>query len=118
MIIDEPTDEILPCECGFKPTSYAIAYGPTPYSIFCKGCRKSLHGGTGSSSHFFGYWNKYVRQVKSPNTMYGIHYSEWYMPLVFKTRFMGLHLCEKPLNPVRDKYGRFAILEGVRYERC
>ena len=100
-IIDEKTDRIEPCQCGFKPDHYSIGYGRTPYSIHCQSCRKSLHGGC--DDRIFDLWNAHVRQSERRDIMYGIRYRDeedcaFETPLVYETGLMGLWFKGEPLN--------------------
>ena len=65
MIVDIKTDELLPCLCGFKPDHYSIAYGSTPYDVFCPNCKKqftfSKYAVTGNKENAIHYWNNYIR---------------------------------------------------------
>ena len=62
MIVKIKTDELLPCLCGGKPTYYEIAYGRTPYIVFCPDCKKrNWRGIGGSTMNIINEWNKNVR---------------------------------------------------------
>ncbi|MEK7556831.1 MAG: hypothetical protein AAB538_02535, partial [Patescibacteria group bacterium] len=64
MQIDKKTNEIEPCECGYKPQHYSIGYGSTPYYISCLGCGKSLHNGTNDPGIIISQWNNDYRHRK------------------------------------------------------
>lgn len=59
-----PTDELVPCMCGFKPDHYEVNYGPTPYIVFCHGCKRgtnfTLCEVSGSPLNIIDYWNNHV----------------------------------------------------------
>ena len=61
------TDELNACVCGFKPTHYSVAYGRTPYDVFCPNCKKQTTMAkckiTGHSSHVIDYWNKHISKL-------------------------------------------------------
>ena len=61
------TDELIPCICGFKPDHYNIAYGRTPYDIFCPNCKKQTTLAkcyiTGWHGHLIDYWNKHIAKL-------------------------------------------------------
>lgn len=72
------TDKLKPCQCGYKPDSYNVWYGRTPYNIVCENCKKQLASAkcqvTGSSLHLFDYWNNHiadltVEQMKEENRL-------------------------------------------------
>lgn len=62
--VDFKTDELIPCQCGFKPDHYSIGYGRTPYDIYCPNCKKQSQFAkcqvTGSHYNLIDYWNKHV----------------------------------------------------------
>ena len=110
MIIDEPTDKIVPCQCGFKPTSYSIAYGREPYGIHCPTCDKSLSGGRNNPQQMFDLWERLVAPRIDTCISYNIHYQEtdcygdvryFKIPRVFESRCMGLFKAGKPLRAPR-----------------
>ena len=74
MQIDRPSEEIKPCECGYKPKFYSIGYGSNPYYIACLGCRKSLHNGQGNIKTFIKLWNDKYRHIKAPGRMINHEY--------------------------------------------
>lgn len=53
MIVDFPCICLAPCRCGFKPTSYSVAYGRRPYDVFCPTCRRQA---TSYCDGVGGYW--------------------------------------------------------------
>lgn len=58
------TDKLLPCLCGFKPTHFIVAYGPTPYSIWCPNCKKQTENYKligGCEQDIIDLWNNIVR---------------------------------------------------------
>lgn len=69
MQIDKLCKEILPCECGYRPTHYSVGYGRFPYYISCLGCGKSLHKGQGYVGNFVKLWNDKYRHIKVPGKM-------------------------------------------------
>lgn len=64
MVIKFKTDELIPCVCGFKPDHYSVAYGNTPYDIFCPECKKQTCLAkcliTGWHGHLIDYWNNHI----------------------------------------------------------
>jgi len=66
-IMDYTTDELKPCSCGNKITKYSLAYGSTPYSIFCPVCKKSTNLTaflvTGCVDNFISYWNDHCADM-------------------------------------------------------
>ena len=64
MIVDEETESINPCVCGYKPDHYSIAYGRAPYSIYCKGCKKQFMNGSNVSKVFIEQWNSVIRLLE------------------------------------------------------
>jgi hypothetical protein len=61
---DHPTDQLVPCQCGFKPDHYSIYYSRTPYDVVCSNCKKQLNFArckvTGHHMHVIDYWNKHL----------------------------------------------------------
>jgi hypothetical protein len=61
---DHPTDELVPCQCGFKPDHYSVYYSRTPYDIWCPNCRKQLNFArckvTGNHENAIDYWNSHL----------------------------------------------------------
>ena len=64
MIVDQKTDKLDPCRCGFKPDHYSIAYGSTPYSVFCPNCDKQACEVGGPSKDIISFWNDVVSNYK------------------------------------------------------
>ena len=67
--VDIETDELNTCECGFKPTHYTIAYGKTPYDVYCEGCKKQTNRYRsigGHHSNVINFWNEIapLRELK------------------------------------------------------
>src|SRR5271157_2809806 len=102
MIVDVPTDKIAACQCGFKPPTYSIAYGRTPYAIHCQTCDKSLHGGHNDPQEMFDLWERLVAPRIDTGVVYDIRYRgrtkdcaydeevDFKKPRVFEVRCMGL----------------------------
>lgn len=65
MIVDKKTDKLKKCICGFKPDHYSVAYGRTPYSVFCPNCNKQTKGKGGVSQNIVDYWNETARHIES-----------------------------------------------------
>jgi len=67
MISNFKTDELIPCVCGFKPDHYSIAYGSTPYDVFCPECKKQTNFAkcliTGWYGHLVDYWNNHIAGI-------------------------------------------------------
>lgn len=61
---DWPTNELIPCQCGFKPDHYSIYYSSTPYDVYCPTCKKQLNFArckvTGWHGHAIDYWNSHL----------------------------------------------------------
>jgi hypothetical protein len=72
MIQDFKSNDIMPCQCGYRPEFYTVAYGTTPYSIHCKNCKKSLHGGYGSVDSFITVWNYIYAMIPARYRMFDI----------------------------------------------
>jgi ribosomal protein L34E len=64
---DHPTDELVPCQCGFKPNHWSIYYSKTPYDIVCKNCKKQQAFAkcaiTGHHENAIDYWNKHIASL-------------------------------------------------------
>ena len=112
MIVDVPTDKIVPCQCGHKPLTYSIAYGRTPYGIWCPTCRKGLSGGHNDPQEMFDLWERLVAPRINTDISYRIRYQvkdrDWgdgyrwlKKPQVVETRCMGLYDEGKPLRAPR-----------------
>ncbi len=62
MIVTFKTDELLPCLCGYIPDHYSVAYGRTPYSIFCPTCiKQNWRAVGGNPKNIISEWNNNVR---------------------------------------------------------
>ena len=61
---DWETDELIPCQCGYKPDHYSIYYSRTPYDVFCPVCKKQLNFAkckvTGHHGNAIDYWNRHL----------------------------------------------------------
>lgn len=69
--VEIKTDQLNPCLCGFNPDHYTIAYGRTPYIVWCPNCQKrNLQGVGGNGQNIIDHWNndgagKTVEELKS-----------------------------------------------------
>lgn len=65
--VDFKIDQLVPCQCGFKPDHFDIGYGRTPYDIYCPVCKKQSSMAkckiTGSHLNLIDYWNKHVSKL-------------------------------------------------------
>lgn len=61
------TDELIPCQCGFKPDSYKVYYGRTPYDVICPVCHKQTTMAkckvTGCNGNVIDYWNSHIAKM-------------------------------------------------------
>ena len=61
---DHPTNELVPCICGYKPTHWSIYYSRTPYDVWCPHCKKQLQFAkckvTGHHENAIDYWNSHL----------------------------------------------------------
>ena len=66
-IVEEKTDELVPCQCGFKPDHVSIGYSRTPYDVFCPTCKKQTQfakcATTGHIGNAIDYWNNHVAKL-------------------------------------------------------
>lgn len=67
MISNFKTDKLIPCVCGFKPDHYSVAYGKTPYDVFCPVCKKQTTFAkcliTGWHGNLIDYWNNHIAMM-------------------------------------------------------
>ena len=66
-IVTFETDELISCQCGFKPVHYSVYYGSTPYDVICPICQKQTTLAkckvTGWSGHVIDYWNSHIAKM-------------------------------------------------------
>ncbi len=79
MIVDIKTDKLKDCNCGGKMDHYSVAYGSTPYILYCYKCEKSHtmspYEVTGNEENLIDFWNNHladmtIEQIKAEMMRY------------------------------------------------
>lgn len=114
-LVKIPTDQLLPCHCGFKPDHYSISYGSAPYCVFCPECKRQIDGVGGESGAIIPWWNLVGRFAENSVHLNGFQGAPYCDPWKFCER--GHPVNKKKEKAVGGKMGWYCYTcDGIYFE--